>query len=479
VAERDAASEARRLSEAGLFLEAALRHLEAGDGKAALDRVLRVTSREPRYAEAARLAVRLSSELDTLSVRFEQFVGAYIAAGPQTEEDRAAFYALGELYVRQRMPENAEEVFATLAEKAAGYRDVQTRLAAVREASPLLGAAAATVFAEDERFRRAVASSDERTRRTRVAGMNAANAVDASDASNAIDETTGAPTRRIDTPPAAGGAGAPVFGPGTVVADRYEVEAEIGRGGMAIVYRAQDLELAEKVALKVFRPGPDDQDGIARFRQELKVSRQLIHPNITRLYDIGLHRGQRYISMELLVGHSVDELTGSPWSARRAIECLLHICEGLHAAHGQGVIHRDIKPGNLFMTREGFTKIMDFGIARQRSARGVTQAGLVVGTPEYLSPEQIRGETAMETSDLYAVGVVAYEIFTGRKPFVHDELVPLLQMHLLAPPQPPSVHRTDLPPGLEEVILRLLQKNPADRFPSARALAEVLTPLRS
>src|SRR5437762_9304651 len=134
----DAAAEARRLSEAGLFLEAAQCHLEGGDVKAALDRALRVTSRDPRYAEAARLAVRLSSELDTLSVRFEQFVGPYIAAGPGTEEDQAGFYALGELYVRQRMPENAEEVFAKLAEKAPAYPDVQERLGAARETSPVL-----------------------------------------------------------------------------------------------------------------------------------------------------------------------------------------------------------------------------------------------------------------------------------------------------------------------------------------------------
>src|SRR5262249_43121482 len=160
---------------------------------------------------------------------------------------------------------------------------------------------------------------------------------------------------------------------GTVVADRYRVEAEIGRGGMAVVYRAHDLELAEDVALKVFRPGPQDQEGIARFRQELKVSRRLIHPNITRLYDIGLHRGQRYISMELLVGHSLDELTGTQWPVRRAVDCLIQVCEGLAAAHAQGVIHRDVKPGNLFLTREGLAKIMDFGIARERASHGVTQ----------------------------------------------------------------------------------------------------------
>jgi serine/threonine-protein kinase len=241
------------------------------------------------------------------------------------------------------------------------------------------------------------------------------------------------------------------------------------------VYRARDLELSEDVALKVFRPAPDDEEGLARFRQELKVSRRLVHPNVTRLYDIGNHRGHRYISMELLVGHSVEELTGSAWPLRRGLDCLIQVCAGLAAAHAEGVIHRDIKPGNIFLTREGLAKIMDFGIARQRAAPGVTQAGMIVGTPEYLSPEQIAGGAAGETSDLYALGVVAYEIFTGKKPFVHDELLRLLQMHLVMPPEPPSRHRPGLPDALETAILTLLRKDPQERFASARAAGNALT----
>jgi serine/threonine-protein kinase len=163
---------------------------------------------------------------------------------------------------------------------------------------------------------------------------------------------------------------------------------------------------------------------------------------------------------------------------RRGLDCLIQVCEGLSAAHAQGVIHRDVKPGNLFLTREGLAKIMDFGIARQRAAHGLTQVGMIVGTPEYISPEQIRGEVARETSDLYALGVVAYEMFTGRKPFVHDELVPLLQMQLTAQPDPPSQHKPGLPAGLEAAILTLLRKDPLERFPSARALEAALSALR-
>jgi serine/threonine-protein kinase len=247
---------------------------------------------------------------------------------------------------------------------------------------------------------------------------------------------------------------------------------------MAVVYQAQDLELSEAVALKVFRPIPQDDEGIARFRQELKVSRRLIHPNITRLYDIGVHRGQRYISMELLVGYSLERLCGTKWPVRRGLDCLVQVCEGLAAAHAEGVIHRDIKPGNLFLTREGIAKIMDFGIARERAAPGVTQAGMIIGTPEYLSPEQIGGKEAGDQSDLYALGVVAYEMFTGRKPFVHDNLVALLQMHLVAPPEPPRRHAPQLPAALETAILTLLRKDPRERFASARAAGDALSSIR-
>ncbi len=467
---------ARLLAEAGLFLEAARFHVAAGDRAAALDRILRVGQREPRYREAAREAVWLAAALDTLSVRFEQFMGAFIASGPETEEEQAAFYALGELYDRRRMPENAEEVFEKLAARSPGYRDVAARVGAARTAAPVLDSSTAGILSEDEEFRRIDVRRDERGRRTPAPFSTAPTA------------EAPTPTRRIGaTPPPGSLAASPAstastastaFAEGTIVADRYRIEEQIGHGGMAIVYRAQDLELSEKVALKVFRPVPHDDTGIARFRQELKVSRRLNHPNIARLYDIGLHQGQRYISMELLVGDSLERIIRRPWPVDRGLDCLIQVCEGLGAAHAQGVIHRDIKPGNVFLTREGLTKIMDFGIARERAAAGVTQAGMVVGTPEYLSPEQIRGEPALETSDLYAVGIVAYEMFTGRKPFVHDELVPLLQMHLLAPPVPPRQHRPDLPAGLDDAILKLLQKNAADRFPTARAVVEALSLLR-
>lgn len=452
----------RILADAGFLLEAARCQAEAGDPAAGLDRILQMPAKGPRYREAAREAVVLACRLDTLSVRFEQFVRGFIAEGPEEDADLAVFYELAELYLKHGMPENAEEIFRKILTRAPDYRDVPSRLAALEEKSGSLDGALRKVMGDDERFRRSA----------RPAAPTPPPAGDSARAGGAFP-----PTRRLDSidlsaaPPLTLSAGA-------VVAERYLVEAEIGRGGMATVYQAKDLELSEDVALKVFRPLAQDEQGLSRFRQELKVSRRLIHRNITRVYDMGVHQGMRYISMELLIGHSLEELNGSPWALRRGLDCLIQVCQGLSAAHAQGVIHRDIKPGNLFLTREGLAKIMDFGIARQRAAHGMTQVGMIVGTPEYISPEQIRGEVARETSDLYALGVVAYEMFTGRKPFVHDELVPLLQMHLMSPPDPPSQHRPELPSGLEAAILTLLRKEPNERFPSARALEQALTAVR-
>jgi serine/threonine-protein kinase len=446
---------ARILADGGFLLEAARGQAEAGDPAGALDRIVRMPVGGAGYREAARQAVALACRIDALGIRFEQFVRGYIAGGPEEEADLAAFYDLAVLYLAHGMPENAEESFRKILARDPAYRDVSGRLAALTEKSGSLDGALRKLMAEDERFRRSARPSASPT----TPPPGAAGGLRGTRRLDSLDPNTPPPP--------------PTFAAGTLVAERYLIEAEIGRGGMATVYQARDQELSEDVALKVFRP-LGDEHGLSRFREELKVSRRLIHPNITRLYDMGIHQGMRYISMELLLGHSLEELSGSPWALRRGLDCLIQVCQGLAAAHAQGVIHRDIKPANLFLTREGLAKIMDFGIARQRAGRGLTQAGMIVGTPEYMSPEQIRGETARETTDLYSLGVVAYEMFTGRKPFVHDELVPLLQMHLMTAPAPPSQHKPGLPSGLESAILTLLRKDPRERFPTALALKEAL-----
>jgi hypothetical protein len=455
---------ARLLLEAGFVFEAAQWHLDAGDAAAGLEKLLRVSPKDARYREAARLAVGLASDLDVLSVRFEHFIGNFISSGPQSDDDLPAFVRLGEIYVRHRMPENAEEVFAKVVARSPDYGGVSALLASLRRPVAAPHAGLATHLAGPDAAGRRPSPRPPRPTPPAAAG-----------ATPPPGPAPFKPTRRIEgaTPP-------PIdvwrdsFATGAVIANRYRIEGEIGRGGMATVYRAHDLELAEDVALKLFRPVGKDVEGIARFRQELKLSRRLVHPNITRVYDLGIHQGHRYISMELLIGHSVEELNEKPWPFSKAVDCLIQVCRGLETAHAQGVIHRDVKPGNLFLTRERVAKVMDFGIARERSAPGVTQVGMIVGTPEYMAPEQIRGEPATEKSDLYALGAVAYEMFTGRKVFVHDSLFPLLHMHLTAAPVPLGQLCPGLPSELEAVILRLLEKDPARRHPDAGALASAL-----
>ena len=260
----------------------------------------------------------------------------------------------------------------------------------------------------------------------------------------------------------------------------YRLLREIGQGGMAAVFRAHDLELAEDVALKVFAVQHTSDILVARFKQELKLSRQLQHPNVIRLYDLGMHEGHRYLSLELLVGQSLKERMEKPVDPRSALGLLIQACHGLQAAHDAGVVHRDVKPDNFFVTTDGVLKVMDFGIAKQfTSAPGLTVAGSIAGTPLYMSPEQIGNfSTVTHLTDLYALGVVAYELFTGTTPFAHEELVPLLMMHINENAQAPRVRNPALPPALDAAILRLLAKDPRARFQSCRELAQALTAIR-
>ncbi|MBS2026052.1 MAG: serine/threonine protein kinase, partial [Deltaproteobacteria bacterium] len=218
---------------------------------------------------------------------------------------------------------------------------------------------------------------------------------------------------------------------------------------------------------------------VQRFKQELKLSRQLAHPNIIRLYDIGLHEGHRYISMELLRGESLKTRLLKPIGFVEALKLLEQVCAGLQAAHDQGVVHRDVKPDNFFITEDGTVKVMDFGIAKQQAAPGVTVVGSIAGTPSYMSPEQISNFSAVgPATDLYALGIMAYEIFTGNVPFAHDELVPLLLLHVNSRVPPPREKNPGIPEELERVILRLLEKNPLHRQASARDVQNELKALR-
>jgi eukaryotic-like serine/threonine-protein kinase len=279
-------------------------------------------------------------------------------------------------------------------------------------------------------------------------------------------------SRRATDPPRTG-----ELLPGTVLANRYLVEREVGRGGMGIVYHAVDLELGQPVAIKVFSTRLDEEGLLHRFKQELTLCRQLAHPNIVRLYDIGAHAGRKFISMELLEGGSLREVL----KARRpqlgeTLDLLRQICKGLGAAHAVGIVHRDIKPDNLYLTNGGLLKLTDFGLAkRQDDPDSHTVVGFMGGSPAYMAPEQITDfGSVTAAADLYSVGIVAYELATGAKPFPQKERQKVLEAHLTLEPAAPSSLSPELPPALDRLILDMLRKRPADRIASCQ---EVLTRL--
>jgi serine/threonine-protein kinase len=245
---------------------------------------------------------------------------------------------------------------------------------------------------------------------------------------------------------------------------------------MSLVFAATDLVLDTQVAIKFLVHSEQDEGMLARFHAEVTLSRLLDHPNVIRLYDIGTHDDIKYITMELLRGKDLDQEIGDgSIPLQRGIGLLIQACAGLQAVHDRGVIHRDIKPANFFVTDYGSVKVMDFGIAKRRNVHGLSVDGMMAGTPHFISPEQINDfSNVSHLTDLYSLGCVAYQMFTGGLPFDHAELLPLLVMHLNDAPQPPREREPSVPAALDTVILQLLSKRASDRIQSCRELADRL-----
>jgi serine/threonine protein kinase/beta-lactam-binding protein with PASTA domain len=255
----------------------------------------------------------------------------------------------------------------------------------------------------------------------------------------------------------------------TLFDGRYRIQRKLGAGGMADVYLAEDQELGRRVAIKILngRHANDDQF-IERFRREAKNAAALNHPNIVSIYDRGEAEDTYYIAMEYLDGRTLKELIVSRGAApiNVAIEYARQILSALRFAHRHGIVHRDIKPHNVLVDGEGRVKVTDFGIARAGTSQ-MTETGSIVGTAQYLSPEQARGGEIDPRSDLYSLGIVLYELLTGKTPFDGETPVEIAMKHLSNTPKPPSKLRPDIPPELDMVVLRALAKNPDDRYQSA------------
>ena len=259
---------------------------------------------------------------------------------------------------------------------------------------------------------------------------------------------------------------------GTLFAGRYRVTRKLGGGGMADVYLAEDQELGRRVAVKILHGRyAHDEQFVERFRREATHAAGLSHPNIVSIFDRGEADGSYFIVMEYVEGRTLKELIRSrgPCPVPVAIAYTRQILSGLRYAHRNGVIHRDIKPHNVIVDPEGVVKVTDFGIARAGASQ-MTEEGAIMGTAQYLSPEQARGAPVDQTSDLYSTGIVLFELLTGEVPFSGDTPVEIAMKHLSEVPKPPSEFRAEVPDDLDNVVLRALSKEPAERYQSAAAM---------
>lgn len=267
-----------------------------------------------------------------------------------------------------------------------------------------------------------------------------------------------------------------------ILAGRYEVGELIGRGGMANVYRGTDATLGRTVAIKVLSDSfAADPDFVARFRREAQAAAKMNHPNVVNVYDSGADDGTNYIVMEFVQGRTLAEIIAHDGRLmpERSIEIAEAVCDALAFAHREGIVHRDIKPGNIMVTSAGEVKLMDFGIARQEQQETVAQTAAVLGTAQYLSPEQARGEALDLRSDIYSLGVVLYEMLVGKPPFAGDSAVALAMAHVQEAPVPPSQVASGIPSDLDSVVMRALAKNPDNRYGSTLEFKQDLERVRA
>ena len=264
---------------------------------------------------------------------------------------------------------------------------------------------------------------------------------------------------------------------GTLFAGRYEIIEELGTGGMGKVYRVEDMKAKEEIALKLIRPEiAADKKTIERFRNELTIARKIRHKNICGMYDLGEDKGSYYITMEYVPGEDLKSFLrrSKKLTVETTVSIGIQICDGLSEAHRMGVIHRDLKPSNIMIDREGNVRIMDFGIARSLSTKGITGAGVMIGTPEYMSPEQVEGKELDQRSDIWSLGVVLYEMLTGQLPFKSEQMQGIVYSILNKKPASLSSLRSNIPRNIEQAVIKAMEKDVDVRFQNIQELIENL-----
>ncbi len=277
-------------------------------------------------------------------------------------------------------------------------------------------------------------------------------------------------TRTLETPAAE-------FATGALFAGRYQIIEELGHGGMGRVFRALDRKLNEEVALKLVKPEiSSDEKTLERFRIELKLARKISHRYIGRMYELLEDGGTHFITMEYVPGEDLKSLLHrvKQLSPSTALLIARQIAAGLGEAHRLGIVHRDLKPSNVMIDKEGDAKIMDFGIARSAKREALTGEGVIIGTPEYMSPEQAEGKEVDGRSDIYSLGVILYEMVTGRAPFEGESPLAVAMKHKSETPPDPRKLNPQIPAELGQLILKCLEKERTHRFPSAEEFLSAL-----
>jgi serine/threonine-protein kinase len=267
--------------------------------------------------------------------------------------------------------------------------------------------------------------------------------------------------------------------PGDTLANRFVIERPLGSGGMGAVYLARDNQLGEAVAVKVIAGlALLDPAATDRFRREASAARRISHGNVVRIHDIGEEKGVLFLSMEYVNGPSLSELLDRhgqlPLPQVRQVAA--EICDGLAAAHAQGIVHRDLKPGNVLIDASQRVKLIDFGLARLPNLEGMTATGMIMGTPEYMAPEQIKSGTVDPRSDIYALGALLYHCLCGRAPFVAETPIAVSLAQMTQPPTPMGELRADIPEAWEQFVMRALEKDPSTRYATAQEMRGALPP---
>jgi hypothetical protein len=408
---------------------------------------LRVAASDRDYPAAVADVARLVWRDGGMSYEVDRFVAPFLTARHRPG-DAEALYTLGLIYERNGVPISAASAFRAALAAAPGHRDAARRIAMLGEEPPELES-----FPDLPDLPDLLSVGD--TSRPERAVMTA------------VSE------RSLEL-------GMIPLSKGDKVADRYRIVEALGVGGYAVVFRAIDLALDDPLALKLFRPGLATPAELGRFKQELRLTRRLAHPNVVATYDFGTWNGLHFITMELLDGHDLGYIlaTRRKLPLARLLDLACQAFEGLGAAHDEGIIHRDVKPTNLFVLHgDRRLKVMDFGLATAHDlGRQHTRTGRIVGTPAYLAPERLEEDQPIDASvDLYAMGVVLYEALVGHVPFRRRRLEGLFKQILSDRPVLPKQEVSSIPDSIDELIMALLEKNPADRPSSC---AEVVALVR-